>query len=196
MKWIIPPKHAAAISPEFAARDCCLYSGINLILVDINKGKMRSASPTFFKLMLTLHIIVSVGLLGDSAGYLAVAIHAANVPDPLAARESYRILQLFAFMFGIPLSFAALITGLWLTFITKWKLLQYPWVTIKFLLIISVILIGALVLKGGMDAMLSGGGGAERKLIAGASYDVLALTIAVILGVFKPGKRWIWTNKK
>ena len=146
--------------------------------------------------MLTLHIIVSVGLLGDSAGYLAVAIHAANVSDPLAARESYRILQLFAFMFGIPLSFAALITGLWLTFITKWKLLQYPWVTIKFLLIISVILIGALVLKGGMDAMLSGGRGAERRLIAGAGYDVLALTIAVILGVFKPGKRWIWTNKK
>lgn len=146
--------------------------------------------------MLTLHIIVSVGLLGDSAGYLVVAIHASNVSDPLAARESYRILQLFAFMFGIPLSFAALITGLWLTFITKWKLLQYPWVTIKFLLIISVILIGALVLKSGMDAMLSGGGGAERKLIAGASYDVVALTIAVILGVFKPGKRWIWTNKK
>ncbi len=146
--------------------------------------------------MLTLHIIFSVGLLGDSAGYLAVAIHAANVSDPLAARESYRILQLFAFMFGIPLSFAALITGLWLTFITKWKLLQYPWVTIKFLLIISVILIGALVLKGAMDAMLSGGGGAERKLIAGAGYDVLALTIAVILGVFKPGKRRIWTSKK
>lgn len=149
---------------------------------------MKATSPIFFKTILTLHIIFSVGLLGDSAGYLAVAVHAANVQDPLAARESYRILQMFAFVFGIPLSFAALLTGLWLTFISRWKLFRYPWVTIKFGLIISVILIGALVLKDGMEAMLTGTGGAEGKLIAGAAYDVIALAAATTLGVFKPGR--------
>lgn len=152
---------------------------------------MRSVSPNLFKTILTVHIIVSVGLVGDSAGYLAVAIHGANISDPSAAHTSYQILKMLAFVFGIPLSFAALLTGLWLTFITKWKLFRYSWVTAKFLLIISVIMVGGLVLKSGMDAMLNGTGGAgdKFKLIAGAAYDVVALTLATFLSVFKPGGR-------
>lgn len=151
---------------------------------------MKSVSPRLFKTLLTLHILVSVSLLGDSAGYLAVAIHGAQVTDPLTAKASYEILQMLAFVFGIPLSFAALLTGLCLTFVTKWKLFRYPWVTTKFLLIISVIMVGGLVLRSGMDAMLNGTGGAEGWLIGGATYDVVALTVAATLGVFRPGGRW------
>jgi hypothetical protein len=63
-------------------------------------------------------------------------------------------------------------------------------VTTKLLLIVSVIAVGAVVLNGGMNAMLAGRGGAEGRLIAGAAYDVVALTTATVLGVFKPGGRW------
>jgi hypothetical protein len=38
--------------------------------------------------VLTAHIIASVGLLGDSAAYLAVAIRAAATDDPALARAS------------------------------------------------------------------------------------------------------------
>jgi uncharacterized membrane protein len=157
----------------------------------------QSASPSFFrlspflrKLVLTVHIVVSVGLLGDSAGYLAVAIRGATTSDPALARACYQMLQMFAFVFGIPLSFAALITGLVLGVGTGWGVFRYPWVTAKLLLTLSVIAVGGLVLKDGMTAMLSGPGGAESRLITAAAYDVLALTIATALGVFKPGKRW------
>lgn len=54
----------------------------------------------------------------------------------------------------------------------------------------SVILVGALVLKGGMDTMIMGPGSAEGSLIAGSAYDVVALVVATLLGVFKPGGRW------
>lgn len=143
-----------------------------------------------------MHIIVSVSLLGDSAGYLAVAIHGANISNPLTARASYETLQMLAFVFGIPLSFAALLSGLWLTFLTKWRLFRYSWVTIKFLLIISVIMVGGLVLKSGMDAMLHGTGGTEKQLIVGSAYDVIALTVATTLGVFKPRKKWPKASNK
>ena len=146
--------------------------------------------PAALKVLLTLHIIVSVGLLGDSAGYLAVAIHGSTARDPETARTSYQILQMFAFVFGIPLSFAALLTGMLLSLATRWSVFRYPWVTTKLLLIISVIMVGAFILKGGMDAMLTERGGAEGRLIAGAAYDVVALTIAAFLGVFKPGGQW------
>src|SRR5215510_13464227 len=80
----------------------------------LSRRPWLALSPTSLKVFLTLHIIVSVGLLGDSAGYLAVAIHGAAAPDPATARASYQILQMFAFVFGIPLSFTALLTGIML----------------------------------------------------------------------------------
>ena len=156
-----------------------------------SSGQSRLAlSPFLWKLVLTIHLIVSVGLLGDSAGYLAVAIRGAIASDPLIAHSSYQTLRMFAFVFGIPLSFAALVTGVLLGLGTRWGILRYPWVTTKLLLIVSVIAVGALVLNGGMNAMLTGRGGAEAQLIAGAAYDVVALTAATARGVFKPGGRW------
>ena len=149
-----------------------------------------TGSPVLHKLTLTLHIMFSVGLLGDSAGYLAVAIRGATTSDPALAAASYQMLQMFAFVFGIPLSFAALITGVLLGIGTRWGVFQYPWVTAKLILIVSVIAVGALVLKDGMTAMISGPGGADTRLIAGAAYDVGALVAATTLAVFKPGGRW------
>lgn len=146
-------------------------------------------SPFQVKLILTVHIIVAVGLLGDSAGYLAVAIRGATTDDPALAHASYEMLRMFAFVFGVPLSFAALLTGILLGLGTRWGVFRYRWVIAKLLLIVSVIAVGALVLRDVMDSMLSGQGGAEGQLVAGAAYDVLALSIAVTLGVFKPGGR-------
>jgi uncharacterized membrane protein len=155
------------------------------------RGRPRmTLSSSLRKVVLTLHIIVSVGLLGDSAGYLAVAIRGATATDPAIAAASFQMLRMFSFVFGIPLSFAALLTGLLLGFGTRWGVFRYPWVTTKLLLIVSIIAVGALVLNGGMNAMLTGRGGAEGQLIAGAAYDVVALTTATALGVFKPGKPW------
>ncbi len=65
--------------------------------------------PKARKAVLTVHIIVSVGFLGDAAGFLAVAVRAATTPDPAFADACYRVLQMFSIVFGIPLSVA---TGL------------------------------------------------------------------------------------
>lgn len=147
-------------------------------------------SPLQRKVVLTVHIVVSVGLLGDSAGYLAVAIRGTMATDPAIADAWWQILRMFSYVFGIPLSFAALLTGLLLGLGSRWGVFRYPWVTTKLLLIVSVIAVGALVLDGGMDAMLHGSGGTEGRLIAGAAYDVVALTAATVLAVFKPGRKW------
>lgn len=61
-------------------------------------------SPRLFKSLLALHIMFSVGLLGDSAGYLAVVIYGTIAADPAIAGASFHILRMLAFVFGIPLS--------------------------------------------------------------------------------------------
>ena len=135
--------------------------------------------------LLTAHIVVSVGLLGDSAGFLAVAIRGA-VSDNRAMRDStHELLGMFALLFGIPLSFLSLLTGIALGVGTRWGVLRYPWVITKLVLIVTVIIVGATVLRPVLD---DGAAPNNAALIVGAAYDVAALTVATGLGVFKPGR--------
>jgi uncharacterized membrane protein len=135
--------------------------------------------------LLTAHIVCSVALLGDVAGFLAVAIRAATTSDPKLAAASYELLEMFSVVFGIPLSFGALLTGVALTRVTKWSVRRHRWVMLKLGLIVSVILVGSLVLGPSVAAMQQGGD-VELLVVAGSAYDVLALTLATGLSVYKP----------
>jgi len=134
--------------------------------------------------LLTAHIVVSVGLLGDSAGFLAVALQAATTSDPALAAGSRETLEMFSIVFGIPLSVLTIVTGVALGLGTKWGILRSPWVTAKLALIVSVMVVGALVL--GPNAARDD---RDALLVAGAAYDVAALVLATGLSVFKPGGR-------
>jgi hypothetical protein len=145
--------------------------------------------PAVRRALLTAHIVAGVGLLGDAAAVLAVNVRAATTDDPELAAASYELLTMFTVLFGIPLSFIALVSGILLGVGSKWGVLRYGWVTAKLVLLVGVILVGALVLGPGTEAMRSGDGGAEARLIAGSAYDVVALTVATAVSVFKPGGR-------
>ena len=138
--------------------------------------------------LLVAHIVVAVSLLGDSAGFLAIAIRASRLDDPVRINELIRVLNMLSVFFGIPLSFASILTGLALGLGTKWGVFRYPWVVAKLGLIISVMFVGGLVINPAQTRMLNGTGAGTRQLIAAAAYDVTALTIAVALSVFKPGR--------
>lgn len=138
--------------------------------------------------LLTVHIISGVGLLGDVAAVLAVNIRAATTADPGFASASYELLQMFSLVFGIPLSFASLLSGLTLGLRSKWGVFRHAWVTAKLALLLSVILVGALVIGPATAEMSDGTGDAEAVLIAAAAWDVLALTAATVLSVYKPGR--------
>jgi hypothetical protein len=96
---------------------------------------------------------------------------------------------MFSLVFGIPLSFAALLSGLGLALGTKWGVFRYPWVITKLTLIITVLLAGTFVIGPASNQMLNSGVDTTPRLIAAAAYDVVALTVAATLSVFKPGKR-------
>jgi Predicted integral membrane protein (DUF2269) len=145
--------------------------------------------------LLTAHIVMSVGLLGDSAGYLAVAIRASTIDDPALVHDAVKTLNMFSLVFGIPLSFGALLTGLALGLGTRWGVFKYPWVVAK-LALVSVLLVGGLVIAPASSQMLDGDADTTGRLIAAAGYDVTALTLATALGVFKPGRRFRRTARE
>ena len=147
-----------------------------------DRPRRRGLSRRARNILLTAHIALSVGLLGDSAGYLAVAIRTSTLDDPALVQDSVRTLNMFSLVFGIPLSFAALLTGVALGIGTRWGVFRYPWVVTKLLLVVTVMLVGGFVLNPASNQMLDGDGDATNRLIAGAAYDVVALTTATALG--------------
>jgi len=155
----------------------------------ISPSPRRRVFPQRLRLtLLTAHIMMSVGLLGDSAGFLAVAIRAATSPDRESMMPLVATLKMFSLVFGIPLSIGAIVSGVLLGLGTRWGVFRYPWVTAKLLLIVSVMLVGGLVIGPTTDAMLLRGAEGTGRLIAAATYDVLALGLATVLSVFKPGR--------
>lgn len=162
----------------------------------VHSGSMSVAATNTLRLgtrvhraVLTLHIIAGVGLLGDVAAVLAISVRAASTADPALAAAGYELLAMFTVLFGIPLSLISLATGVLLGRGTRWGVIRHAWVAGKLALLLGVILVGALVIGPGTSAMRSGAGGAEGRLIAGAGYDVVALSLATGLSVFKPRRR-------
>jgi len=139
--------------------------------------------------VLTVHIVAGVGLLGAVAAVLAINVRAATTTDAALAAGAYDLLPMFTVLFGIPLSFTSLLSGLVLGLGSKWGVVRHGWVAAKLALQIGVILVGAIVLGPGTDAMRNGTGDVEARLIAGSAYDVIALIAATGLSVFKPRRR-------
>jgi hypothetical protein len=140
--------------------------------------------------LLTAHIVMAVALLGDSAGYLAVAIRTSTLDDPALVHDSLKTLNMFSLVFGIPLSFGALLSGIGLGIGSRWGVFKYPWVTMKLAILVSVLLVGAFVIGPASSQMLNGDGDTTGRLIAAATYDVVVLTVATSLSVFKPGRQF------
>jgi hypothetical protein len=159
------------------------------IAISPPQARRVALGPNARRALLTVHIIAGVGLLGDVGAVLAINVRAATTADPELAAAAYDLLSMFTLLFGIPLSMLALLSGTMLGLASKWGVVRYGWVLAKLVLLLGVIAVGAFVLGPGTDAMRHGEGGAEARLIAGAAYDVLALTAATGLSVFKPRRR-------
>jgi hypothetical protein len=138
--------------------------------------------------VLTAHIVLSVGLLGEVAAFLTIAVRSAAADDAAFAATGYDLLASFQILFGIPFSLGALATGVTLGLGTKWGILRHAWVTIKLVLLLSVVLVGALLLGPSVDAARGGDDSVETRIIAGGVWDVAALLTATGLSVFKPGR--------
>jgi uncharacterized membrane protein len=145
-------------------------------------------SRTPRRTLLTVHVVASVGLLGACAAIVVINVRAATTDDPDLAAAAYELLSMFSFVFGIPLSFISLISGIVLGLSSKWGVLRYRWVTVKLVLNIAVILVGALVIGPQTAAMIDDGSGSTAVLILASAFDVVALTLATTLSVFKPGR--------
>lgn len=155
-------------------------------------------SPPMYKLLLTTHIVVSVGWLGVAAAKLVLGIGAVATADPDIPDALYTSMKILNTLFP-PAAVATLLTGVALSLGTKWGLLHYYWVLVKLGLTVGVITTGilfvdqlirqSLTVTSGQAAnvgVLPEIGSAPMVLISLSLAHALMLAAAVVLSVYKP----------
>jgi hypothetical protein len=152
-------------------------------------------TPGIRKFALTTHVSSSVGWLGAVAGFLALAITGLSSQLDETVRAVYIAMHLTTWFVIVPLSLAALLTGVAQSAGTPWGLFRHYWVVTKLLL--TVLATGILLLHTqpidrvaavAAQRMLSGGDLRQLRiqLVADAGAALFVLLITTALSVYKP----------
>jgi hypothetical protein len=90
--------------------------------------------PGLRKFMLSLHVATSVGWLGAVLAYVPLDVATVWSQDATTLRAAYVSMDLIAQWALIPLSIAALVTGLIVSLGTPWGLFRHYWVIVSLIL--------------------------------------------------------------
>lgn len=164
-----------------------------------NKQGERRVSPPVYKVLLTAHIIVSVGWLGVVIAKIVLKLIAMTTAAPDIAAALYLATGRLDLAFP-PLALGTIVTGVLLSLGTKWGLLQHYWVATKIALtfgvIVTAVQLGTRIprptgqpVDGG--TFLSIATAPAFLLLTLSVSHLLMLVVATILSTYKPcGKTW------
>ncbi|HZA99121.1 MAG TPA: hypothetical protein VE399_10110 [Gemmatimonadales bacterium] len=149
------------------------------------------------KLTLTAHVSSSVGWLGAVLAFLVLALAGLTSRNADLVRGVYLAMNLLGQFVIIPLSLAALVTGLIQSLGSQWGLFRYYWVTVKFTLTVgaTVLLLlhqltavsqAARRAAGTLPGVLPEIGRLGTQLVVDAGLAVFVLLVTTVLSVYKP----------
>src|SRR5260370_6017617 len=93
-------------------------------------------TPGMRKLALTIHLTCSVGWIGAVVAYLALGIAAVPSLEVQRVRAAWTAMDVVGWWAIVPLTIAALVTGLLMSLGTHWGLFRHYWVLISLVLTI------------------------------------------------------------
>jgi hypothetical protein len=150
--------------------------------------------PGARKIVLGVHIAVSVGWIGAVAAYLALDLAAARTEDVALVRAAYTAMSVIAVRVIVPLAVGALVTGIAVSLGTKWGLLRHYWVVISLLL--TLLATGVLLVETRTIAELARraadpAAGLEAVRVAGGTLvhsigGLAVLLMILVLNIAKP----------
>jgi hypothetical protein len=165
--------------------------------IRINEPGRSAATmtPSIRKLTLTAHVTTSVAWMGALAVFFAHALASSISEDEQMVRAAALAMGLTAWFVILPLSLAALTTGLVQALGTAWGLFRHYWILFKLLL--TAIATMVLLLKLGPISGLADAArsltfssadlvGLRTSMLVHAGGGLLVLLAAVTLAVYKP----------
>jgi hypothetical protein len=145
--------------------------------------------PQLRKLVLTAHVVASVGWLGALAVFLALALAALVADDPQTARAAYLAMDVATWTALVPFAVASSVTGVIESLGTSWGLVRHYWVAVKLgLTIVATVVLLMYTQTIGYMAEVAADGAAPRSPSPAlhAGVGLLLLLGATALAVFKP----------
>jgi hypothetical protein len=147
------------------------------------------------KFALTTHVTSSVGWLGAVGAFLALAIAGVSSHDAQIVRAAYLAMHLTTWFVIVPLSLAALLTGIIQSLGTTWGLFRHYWIVTKLLLTIlaTIILlvhtqpIDRVAAVAAQTTLATGDLRQLRiQLVGDACAALFVLLVTTMLSVYKP----------
>lgn len=147
--------------------------------------------PAGRRVLLIVHIAVSVGWMGGAAAYIALNVPLIAGASESTMRAAYLMMPIVARYALVPLAIATVITGIALALGTKWGLLQHYWVTIT----LGTTLFAAIILilhLPAIDAMAVVAADPQKDVaaLAGDLFHsiggLVVLVLPLVLNVVKP----------
>jgi hypothetical protein len=161
------------------------------------------------KLLLTVHIVVSVGVIGADVSVITLGATGLMSSAPELIRASYLAMELLAESVLLPLALAALLTGILLGLGTSWGLTRYYWVMTKLVLTISAVTALVFVLRPRVsqaaaevlrvpltELATTGIGKLGVAVTVGSAVALLVLLTTAILAVYKPWGQTRWFKRR
>lgn len=145
------------------------------------------------RLVLTAHVVSSVGWLGAIVVFLALAVVGLTSEDAELVRAVYRAAEPITWFVLVPFALASLLTGVVQSLATNWGLFRHYWILFK--LVISVVATVVLLLYTetvGFFADLAADSSTDLTELRAPTFvlhsgaALLLLLAATVLAVYKP----------
>ncbi len=157
-------------------------------------------TPALTRLNFTAHVTSSVAWIGAVGSFLVLSIAGIRSRDVETVRGAYVAMNLIGQFLIVPLSLAALVTGIVQSLGTRWGLFRFYWVVVKFALTIGATILlllhqftavaaAAKRVSGGAAGAFPDVGQVGVQLLADSGVAVLVLLVITTLAVYKPWGR-------
>ncbi|MGH4022081.1 MAG: hypothetical protein ACRDT0_23170 [Pseudonocardiaceae bacterium] len=201
--WVSWPMIPVFVAFSVPAPPALLGLASSAAVLGFLRPRFRLLRPRSRKLWLTLHVGFSVGWLGAAMAMLVLAIVGASTSNFALRRYTYEIMHIFDLTIVIPLVLLSLTTGLVVSLGTKWGLIRYWWVLVKFALALSIPLFAAVresfwvreaVAATRANPAVDLAGTDVRLWVCFIAFSLLLWT-ATVLSVHKPGGKIPWARR-
>lgn len=150
--------------------------------------------PWLRKLLLSIHLIVSIGWIGAVAAYIALDVATVTSADPSTLRAAYVGMEVIVRTVIIPLAVFTLITGIVISVGTRWGLFRHYWVVVS--LVLTIIATGVLLSESRTVSALAAIAtdpattadeiSALNPTLAHSVGGLAVLVVILVLNVYKP----------
>lgn len=160
--------------------------------------------PPWRKLVLAVHLTVSIGWIGGVLVYLALGQLAVRSKDDQTVRAAWIAMEASGWYVLVPLAVATVVTGLVMSLGTKWGLFRHYWVLISFLLTCfaaTILVLHMPTVSSAADVARNADATQLRDLGGDLFHPTIGLIVllaVLVLNVYKPAgmTRYGWRRQQ